>query len=60
MINPSNPGRFDPKVFVNCAQDKGVRWEVAIYNIRGIYNKDSLVYLFIFLYVYLHHHHDSI
>ena len=25
MINQSNAGRFDPKVFVNCIQDKGVR-----------------------------------
>ena len=40
----SNAGRLDTEVFVNCVQDKGVRWEVAIYTISG---KDSLVHKYI-------------
>ena len=33
MINQSNAGRFNPKVFVNCVQDKGVRLNLSVYKL---------------------------
>ena len=33
----SNVECFNPEAFVNCAQDTGVKWVVAIYNMR-VYN----------------------